>query len=63
MSFDPHLNVFYFYRGPKLKKNVKDNVNKNTDIQLENNTTKALINTLYYSDTLILKFILINIIF
>ncbi len=55
MPFDPHHNVFYFYRGPKLKKNIKDNSDKNTDIQLENNTTKALINTLYYSDTNVCK--------
>ncbi len=49
MPFDPHHNVYYFYRGPKLNKNLKGNLNKNADIQLENNTTKALINTLYYS--------------
>ena len=48
MPFDPHHNVFYFYRGPKLKKNLKDNLNKNEDIQLENNTTKALITQLSF---------------
>ncbi len=44
MSYDPYQNIYYYYRGPKAKESAeKDTVD---DIQLENNTTKALINTL-----------------
>jgi len=61
MSFDPHQNIFYFYRGPKSKKE-----HRGVDFQLENNTTKALINTLYFSKPnvckdFILHFLSINI--
>ncbi len=50
MSYDPHQNVFFFYRGPKSRKE-----HEGVDFQLENNTTKALINTLYYSDPNVCK--------
>jgi len=50
MAFDPHHNIFYFYRGPK-----KDKENGTIDFQLENNTTKALLNTLYHSDPNVCK--------
>ncbi|MGA2368812.1 MAG: hypothetical protein ABSF74_09635 [Dehalococcoidia bacterium] len=42
---DPHENIFYYYRGP-TRVNESE---KQFDRQLENNTTKALINLLYYS--------------
>ncbi|MFH1455767.1 MAG: hypothetical protein ABIF40_02350 [archaeon] len=38
---NPHQNLFYYYRGPSKKKKQKI-----YDIQLEDNTTKALINVL-----------------
>jgi hypothetical protein len=43
---DPHRNIFYFYRAPR-KHNEVDFIH---DDQLENNITKALINTLEYCD-------------
>ncbi len=42
---DPHRNIFYYYRGPTKQELGKISVDK----QLENNTTKALINLLSYS--------------
>jgi hypothetical protein len=42
---DPHGNVFYYYRGPAKYKSDEMQIDK----QLENNTTKALINVLQHS--------------
>lgn len=50
MSFDPHNNLFYYYRQSstrKIKSLKKDIIREK---QIENNTTKALINTLQYTD-------------
>ena len=44
MSSDPYQNIYYYYRGPRAKGSAK--TKRSYDIQLENNTTKALINTL-----------------
>ncbi|MGA2062813.1 MAG: hypothetical protein ABSG67_20260 [Thermoguttaceae bacterium] len=41
---DFHHNIFYYYSGPNYSKQ------KQYDQQLENNTTKALVNTLKYCD-------------
>ena len=41
---DPHQNIFYYYRGPS--KRNKDSL---YDIQIEDNTTKSLINKGYIS--------------
>ena len=48
---DFHRNVFYYYRGAQQS-------NKDRDSQLENNTTKALINTLdHCGDAVALRFL------
>ena len=46
MSSDPHHNIFYFYRGPESMQKRIESDSYSKDIQLENNTTKALINAL-----------------
>jgi len=41
---DPHQNIFYYYRGPSKK--IAESL---YDIQIEDNTTKALINLLEFA--------------
>jgi|ERR1035437_2124953 hypothetical protein len=41
---DPHQNIFYYYRGPSKK--TEESLH---DIQIEDNTTKALINILEFA--------------
>jgi len=49
---DFHDNIFYYYRGPEQSQQ------KQVDPQLENNTTKALVNTLKHCDPAVaLKFL------
>lgn len=51
MLFDPHKNIFYYYRGPS-KSETEDII---YDTQIEDNTTKVLINCLEYCDNSLLK--------
>lgn len=46
MTNDPYQNIYYYYRGPQRERLIKGQIS--FDVQLENNTTKALINTLIY---------------
>jgi len=55
MSSDPHHNIFYFYRGPESKRKKKESNSDGKDIQIENNTTKALINVLKHCTPAICK--------
>ncbi|MBU1852337.1 MAG: hypothetical protein KJ995_08045 [Candidatus Omnitrophica bacterium] len=41
---DPHQNIFYYYRGPSTKK-----TSELYDIQVEDNTTKSLVNILEFA--------------
>ena len=50
---DPHKNIFYYYRGPT--KRDEDII---YDKQVEDNTTKALINCLENSSNNLLKYFL-----
>ena len=58
MSSDPYQNIYYYYRGPTAKGSAK--TKKSYDIQLENNTTKALINTLKHCNPIICQNFLIE---
>ncbi|MBN2073607.1 MAG: hypothetical protein JW770_06660 [Actinobacteria bacterium] len=51
MPYDPHKNIFYYYRGPS-KRNDEDII---YDIQVEDNTTKAFINCLENSSSSLLN--------
>ena len=51
MSSDPHQNIYYYYRGPTTKGSAKTKIPY--DIQLENNTSKAMINTLKHCNPII----------
>jgi len=54
MPYDPHKNIFYYYRGPS-KRQEEDII---YDTQVEDNTTKAFINCLEKSsDNLLKRFI------
>lgn len=50
-KYNPYRNIFYFYRG-------QNHLEKKADKQIEDNTTKALINTLEYSDKSLLHLFL-----
>lgn len=50
---DRHLNIFYYYRD-RSRRSLKDDgsLEDKPDSQLEDNTTKALVNTLHLSNSL-----------
>jgi len=52
-KYNPYRNIFYYFRGA-------NNSDKSTDKQIEDNTTKSLINTLEYSNRLLLNYFLDN---
>ena len=56
---DPHQNIFYYYRGPSKKIDEEDYLIR-YDRQIEDNTTKALINTLEISFNKISKTIVFD---
>ncbi len=51
-KYNPYRNIFYYYRGPSSRKVGQ------VDKQIEDNTTKALINTLEKSKTQLLRSLL-----
>jgi len=51
--YDPHKNVFFYYRGPSSRKTDDE-----PDKQVEDNTTKALINTLDNSEKSLVEHLL-----
>jgi len=51
-KYNPYRNIFYYYRGPSNKKD------EYVDAQIENNATKALINTLENSEKGLLQYFL-----
>ena len=54
---NPHKNIFYYYRGPSNRKSQhKDDIIY--DKQIEDNTTKALINCFEYSSEYLLNHLL-----
>ena len=52
-KLDYHSNIFYYYG--------KDELTAESEVQLENNTTKALINTLQYSSPALTSHFLSNV--
>ncbi len=54
MSFDPHKNIFYYYRG--LSRRQDEDIIYDT--QIEDNTTKAFINCLDNSSDNLFKYFL-----
>lgn len=52
-KYNPYRNIFYFFRGARSSDKLADN-------QIEDNTTKALINTLEYSHVQLLYHFLQN---
>jgi hypothetical protein len=53
-KYNPYRNIFYYFRGAH-------NSDRLADKQIEDNTTKAFINTLEYSDVQLLHYFLENI--
>jgi len=53
-KFNPYRNIFYYYKGSTDKQQQRDK-------QIEDNTTKALINTLEYSSDSLLGYLLAEI--
>jgi len=52
---NPHKNIFYYYRGPSNRSNQNED-DIIYDKQIEDNTTKALINCFEYLDIKCLNF-------
>jgi len=53
-KYNPYRNIFYYYRGPSSKKEGE------LDRQIEDNTTKALVNVLEHGGEDVLKHFLKN---
>jgi hypothetical protein len=51
-KYNPYKNIFFYYRGPSSERKVDQ-----PDKQIEDNTTKAVINTLDYSERGLLEII------